>query len=109
MRSINENEMSRLMLWAAQEEKSVYFEGGDSGPKDSFWQDRQKRDTEIREYGFKTVPEFEALCADIMGHEFDTQIKKVVSVAMIKNMPREKKKEKPFIDGETLPEYIYVF
>lgn len=109
MRSINENEVSRLMLWAAKEEKSVRFETEDSDTKDSFWLDRQENCTDIKEYEFTTVPEFEALCTDILGHEFDSQIKKVVSVAMIKNMPKEKSAEKETGGSETLPEYIYVF
>ena len=109
MHSINKNEINRLELWAEQENSGVSFERNISSANDSFWKSREGDRTYITEYGFTTVPEFEMLCANILEHEFDSQIKKVISVSMIKNTPREKFEKEENRDAETLPEYIYMF
>jgi len=110
MRSINENEISRFKAWAVQKDGQGCFGNNALDCTDSFWIDRTDETTYIKEYQFATVPEFEALCADIIEQGFDEQIKKVVSVALIKNMPREEVKKTEMVEGEEkLPDYIYVF
>lgn len=106
MRSINEGEVKRLKQWAIKENNREYFERHSS---DSFWIDRKSDATYIKEYSFETVPEFEALCTDILGHELDAAIKKAVSVAVIKNVPIEEDYKADIDDDEKLPEYNYVF
>lgn len=109
MHSINENEINRLKVWAAEENNCKYFDKNSSYNGDSFWVDRKQDATYIKEYNFTNVPEFEALCADILGHELDGRIKTVVAVAIMKNTPREAVIKEKTRNGEMLPEYIYVF
>lgn len=108
MRSINDNEINRLKIWAA-EESNGSFDRAESDALDSFWKNRESDSTYIKEYAFTNVPEFEALCTDILGHELNGQIKKVISVAVMKNAPRPKREKEDKQEDEKLPEYIYVF
>ncbi len=109
MRSINENEINRLKIWAAEENSGKGFDNAEPVDLDSFWKDRESEATYIKEYAFVNVLEFETLCTEILGHELSEQIKKTIFVAVMKNAFRQRDEKEENQDGEKLPEYIYMF
>lgn len=109
MHSINDNEINRLKVWAAEENSGKSFAKAEVNEVDSFWENRENDSTYLKEYTFTNVPEFEALCTNILGHELNGKIKKVISVAVMKNAPRQEHEKEEKQDDEKLPEYIYVF
>lgn len=110
MNLTSENEINRLLGWASENMDKNVFSANENVDGETFWKTREKEDTYIMLYDFKTIPEFEKICNFVFEEEFDKEIQRVISVAAFrnsKNFERDEEQEKKV--GDQLPEQIYVF
>ncbi len=110
MNLTSENEINRLLSWASENVDKNIFLANENVDGETFWKTREKDDTYIMLYDFKTIPEFEKICNFVSEEKFDKRIQRVISVAAFrnsKNYERDEGQEKKA--GNELPEQIYVF
>ena len=105
------NEKQKLEEWAAKNSDERVFDEV-SNNTNSYWVMREENITDLYEYDFKTLPEFENLCRNIWKNTIDEEIMKIVAVSVFKyqfeSTAAVVEKEEIETSG-SLPEYIYVF
>lgn len=110
---INMDDKQRLREWADRNSDNSVFSKMLESDADSFWCMRDENMEELIKYDFRTLPEFEALCQDIVRYKMDVEITKMVAVSAFKSKPRFEEsinvKEMEKEPLSKLPEYIYVF
>ncbi len=109
MSSINEEEISRLRKWASEnKDKDVFDRDGEH--EKSYWKIKDRQETYIMEYDFKTIPEFETLCDFVLDKRIDSKIQRSFSVAAFKHSKDcEQEQDEQRKADLKLPEHIYVF
>lgn len=83
MNLTSENEINRLLSWASENVDKNIFLANENVDGETFWKTREKDDTYIMLYDFKTIPEFEKICNFVSEEKFDKRIQRVISVLCI--------------------------
>ena len=115
----NEREKKILYEWGLQNKEEYRFNGIDREKESYFVKRDEDVGSYIREYGFETLPELMRELDVLWGEdEVMSRIKRVVSIAALKNKPTKAIQEEVMMDNldkksreteDKLPAFIYNF
>lgn len=108
MNLTDKREVKKLLEWVAENDRESLLINDEK--KESYWKTREREDTYIMPYDFRTIQEFEKMCDLIWGKEAAKEIQRTVSIAAFSSRADyERRHTQRESAMEKMPEYIYVF